>query len=38
MKDVLVTNEAEAGGVLPPNQIVVPLSSVNEYGAVGEAA
>ena len=30
--EVLVTSRADAGGVFPPNQIVVPLSSENEYG------
>lgn len=30
MKDVLVINDAEAGGVLPPIQLVVPFSSVKE--------
>jgi len=29
--DVLVTKEAVAGGVLPPNQDVIPLFTLKEY-------
>ena len=31
--EVVVTNTAVAGGVLPPSQVVVPFFTVNEYSS-----